>query len=205
MRLHPAALLAFFLLAVAAPACRATRDGQSSLRDEANPMPMSAADLPPEVPEPYVAINGYEIQRFEYWPFRWKDEAAQCVFPYPDLVQQGYDGGSPAAQNCMKQAYDTLWSILKQPPPALAELKAKGGPRQFFILVHDYTEAKVNPAGEPVASCLPEAAHRKIWHYSPPNGIIKWVNEVNKDGTCTLRTADDLAAFATDELKRRGD
>ena len=85
------------------------------------------------------------------------------------------------------------------------ELKARGGPRQFFILVNDYTEAKVNPAGEPVASCQPEAAHRKIWHYSPPNGIIKWVNEVNKDGSCTLRSSEDLAAFATAELKRLGD
>lgn len=190
------------LVACAVAACRATRDGQSSLRDEANPMPMGASEEPPAVPEPYVSINGYEIARFEYWPYRWKDEAGACVDPFPDLVQQDYLGGSPAAQKCMKEAYDTLWSILKAPPPALASLKAKGGPRQFFIVVHDYTEAKVNPAGEPVASCRADDAYRRIWHYSPPAGIIKWVNEVLKDGSCGLRTADDLATFATTELQK---
>jgi hypothetical protein len=190
------------LLAFTLGACRATRDGQSTLRDEANPLPMTEFDAPPEVPEPFVSLNGFEIARFEYWPFVWKEAEGACAFPYPDLVEHGFDGGTPAARTCMKQAYDRLWYILKNPSPDLQSLRDKVGPRVFFILVYDYSKTKTNPAGEPVASCLAEPQHRQIWHHGRPGGVIMWVNELNKDGSCGIRTAAELAAFVGEELKR---
>lgn len=190
--------LLLLLSAAALGACKTTSDDDATVKSQVAETEVKLLAAP-EPPAPTGVINGFRIAEFEYWPFRWKESDKTCAYPYPTAIRYGFDSGSEAARKCMREAYRSLWPLLNKPPEALARLRDGGGPTTFHLWINDYTEAKME-SGEPVADCQPDASMRRIWHYNPPAGVIKWVGEVYKDGTCRLRTADELIKFSEEAL-----
>jgi hypothetical protein len=141
-------------------------------------------------------IGKYQIGNFEYWPYK-------HASPYPTHTICGFNGeqecgwngaakGPPpdAARACMAEARAVLVDILTNAVPAeLDALRTKHGVFKFWNWNNDLTDA---PAGRVPTS-------RELWLYDGTRGdggLIKWISETERDGTCHLPTRDDLVTFA---------
>ena len=90
----------------------------------------------------------------------------------------------------MAAARSVLEGILTSDvPPELDALRTKQGVFKFWNWNNDLTDA---PPGRVPTS-------RALWLYDGSRGdggLIKWISETERDGTCHLPTRDDLVAFA---------
>lgn len=157
--------------------------------------PPAAAPDPAKVP-PVEKIGAFSIGNFEYWPYKFPN-------PYPDNTICGFNGeqecgwngpakGPPpeAAKKCMFEARKVLVDILKNPPPELVALKSKRGVFKFWNWNNDMTDAPAKRV----------ASSRYLWLYDGTRGdggLIKWISETERDGTCHLPTRESLVKFAS--------
>lgn len=164
------------LAAVACGTTETTEDASLSFDDELRTYrPRSVETFPRQ-----DGGSGFYIQGEEYWP--WKE--AQPI--YPNKVQWGYEAGSAPAKKCTAAAKTALLNILRNPPAELVAMKAKTGIDTFFLWNQDYTGARADGiAGAPI-----------LWLYE--GGLMKWMHQTNRDGTCILPEAKDLRALARD-------
>ncbi len=177
----------------AAPSCECPASCASET--EAGWTVCTAHPAPADVPASQK-IGKYQIGNFEYWPYKHPS-------PYPNYTICGYNGeqecgwngaakGPPpdAARACMAEARAVLVDILTSSAPAeLDALRTKHGVFKFWNWNNDLTDA---PAGRVPSS-------RGLWLYDGTRGdggLIKWISETERDGTCHLPTRDDLVTFA---------
>lgn len=142
------------------------------------------------------SINGFALTGFEYWQWKKPD-------PYDggNEVAWGYNGdGEPktgvmptdVSRACMAESFRTLEAILtNDPPEELKELKAEHGVQNFWFWNNDLTDAK--------STVKVPKGNSELWLYEGDRGdggLIKWISQTNRDGTCVLPTREDLVLFA---------
>ncbi len=176
-----------------APSCACPSSCESTT--EAGWQVCTPKDAPADVPASQK-VGKYQIGNFEYWPYSHPN-------PYPNYTICGYNGeqecgwngpakGPPpdAARRCMAEARAVLEDILKNDvPPELDELRTKQGVFKFWNWNNDMTGA---PEGR-------KATSRDLWLYDGARGdggLIKWISETERDGSCHLPTRADLVTFA---------
>lgn len=131
-------------------------------------------------------VNGFSLGGQEYWPYK---EAPPL---YPQKIRWGFSAGSPQAQKCMAKAERDLEAILENPPAELLALKQQASITSFFSWNNDYTGA--------ARDGMAPAGFRRIWLYK--GGLIKWISETNRDGSCLIPDRNDLRSFAQDCLNQ---
>ncbi len=129
---------------------------------------------------------------FEYWPYVYDAAADTHPHPYPDAIQWGFGAGGDAARRCMKLSYH-IWKHVQDHKPAhLASLLAmEGAPQGYYHWNNDYTQARTEELG-----------YRSFWHYSKPNGLLKWISHTKIDGSCQHPTVEAIDRWAACEIKR---
>ena len=96
-----------------------------------------------------------------------------------------FSAGTDAGRLCMQASAIRFGEIMKNPPPELVKLNAEsnwGG--SFFNWNDDYS----NPASSG------DASGARLWAWR--TGLIKWISQTKKDGSCFIPTRDMVVRAA---------
>jgi hypothetical protein len=122
-------------------------------------------------PESYTSAvvgGGFSLGGTEFWQ-RW---------PGGHSPSFSYAAGTERGRACMQASAIRLETIMADPPPAMVQLleESKWDGR-FFNWNDDFTEATMGDARGAV-----------LWAWR--TGLIKWISQTARDGTCHLPTLD---------------
>jgi hypothetical protein len=122
-------------------------------------------------PESYTRANvsgGFNLGGTEFWQ-RW---------PGGHSPSFSYNAGTERGRACMQASAIRFEAIMSNPPPSMTQLLDETNwTGSFFNWNDDYTEATSGDASGAV-----------LWAWR--TGLIKWISQTQKDGTCHLPTLD---------------
>ncbi|HJL19297.1 MAG TPA: hypothetical protein RMH99_26770 [Sandaracinaceae bacterium LLY-WYZ-13_1] len=174
------------LVAAVADRCEAPADPWALARD----VHVARVTLPEELEAPasydYPSAEGFRLGGTEFWQ-QWPDGHSPTY---------SYTEGTEAGRRCMQASAYRFEALMADPPEALVRLRDEsswGG--AFFNWNDDYVESSWSDGSGP-----------RLWAWR--TGLIKWISQTNRDGSCYLPTRDLVeraAADCLDTAERNGD
>jgi len=136
-------------------------------------------------PESYTrpsVAGGFNLGGTEFWQ-RW---------PGGHSPTFSYTAGTERGRACMQASAIRFEAIMASPPAAMTQLLAESNwSGSFFNWNDDYTEASTG-----------DASGAALWAWR--TGLIKWISQTERDGTCHLPTLDLVERAATACLATAG-
>lgn len=164
------------LVGIVAARCQAQPDIWSDARD----VTKAVVVFPPGTPAPadytYPADTGeMYLSGTEFWQ-KWSGG----LNPTYD-----YGEGTEAGKLCMQASAYRFEAMMKRPPAELVQLAADTNwDGSFFNWNDDYSKAE-----------LGDASGARLWAWR--TGLIKWISQTGRDGSCHLPTLDLVTRAAT--------
>ena len=149
--------------------------------------------IDPDLPAPaydYPSADGFRLSGTEFWQ-KWPDGLNPTY---------SYSAGTELGRKCMLASAIRFEAIMADPPEALVQLRDEsnwGG--SFFNWNDDYSLSEWS-----------DGSSAQLWAWR--TGLIKWISQTNRDGSCYLPTRaiveqaaeDCLDTAATDDGEIQG-
>lgn len=169
------------LIAATADRCNMPADIFADARDVTKVQVVFPAGTAAPTSYDYPDGNGFNLGGTEFWQ-KWSG-GHNPTYSFSD--------GTDAGRLCMQASAIRFETIMKDPPAELVRLKEEtnwGG--SFFNWNDDYSQSTYGDASGP-----------RLWAWR--TGLIKWISQTKKDGSCLLPTRD-LVIRAAESCLARG-
>ncbi len=168
------------LVAIVAEQCVVAVDPYEQARD----VTLGHITFPEDTEAPtsydYPRAEGFYLSGTEFWQ-KWSGGHSPTY---------SFSEGTDFGRRCMQAAAIRFETIMAEPPQQLVDLREQTNwSGSFFNWNDDYTE-----------STWSDASGARLWAWR--TGLIKWISQTAKDGSCYLPTLDLVQAAAADCLAR---
>jgi hypothetical protein len=174
------------LVAIVAEQCAAPADPYADARDVTLAHVVFPADMEAPASYDYPRADGFSLGGTEFWQ-KWPDGHNPTY---------SFSEGTDAGRRCMQAAAYRFEAIMAEPPQALVQLRDQSNwSGSFFNWNDDYSMSEWS-----------DGSGARLWAWR--TGLIKWISQTKRDGSCYLPTLDLVDRAAQDCLataERNGD